>query len=198
MNQLIDRREALRKTALLMGAAVSASALAGLLQGCKATPELAYTPQFFTEDQARIVMEVAEIFIPKTDTPGAKDVGVPGFIDRILNECYKKEDQDRFIAGLTAFDQEAKTAYGDSFIYCKPEQQVELVLKVQAAALTEAKANKEAKRPFVLMTKELTLLGFFTSEPGATQVLQYIAVPGAYKGCIPLKEAGNGKTWATS
>jgi len=59
MNQLIDRREALRKTALLMGAAVSASALSGILQGCKAAPELTYTPSFFTEDQARIVMEVA-------------------------------------------------------------------------------------------------------------------------------------------
>lgn len=197
MNKLIDRREALRKTALLMGAAVSASALTGILQGCKATPELTYTPQFFTEDQARIVMEVAEIIIPKTDTPGAKDAGVPGFIDLMLKDCYKKEDQDRFIAGITTFDEEAKKAYGDSFIYCKPEQQVELVTKTHAAALAEAKENREAKRPFILMAKELTLLGFFTSEPGATQVLQYVAVPGSYKGCIPLAEAGNGKTWAT-
>lgn len=197
MNQLMDRREALRKTALLMGAAVSASALTGILQGCKATPELTYKPVFFTEDQGRIVMEVAEIIIPKTDTPGAKDAGVPGFIDLMLKDCYKKEDQDRFIAGLTSFDEEAKKAYGDSFIYCKPEQQVELVTKVHAAALAEAKENKEAKRPFILMAKELTLLGFFTSEPGATQVLQYVAVPGSYKGCIPLAEAGNGKTWAT-
>jgi hypothetical protein len=74
---------------------------------------------------------------------------------------------------------------------------VELVTKTHSAALAEAKENKEAKRPFILMAKELTLLGFFTSEPGATQVLQYIAVPGSYKGCIPLAEAGNGKTWAT-
>jgi len=198
MNQLIDRREALRKTALLMGAAVSASALTGILQGCKATPELSYVPKFFTEDQARIVMEVAEIIIPKTDTPGAKDAGVPGFIDLMLKDCYKKEDQDRFTAGLATFDAEAKTAYGDSFIYCKPEQQVEHVKKAHAAALAEAKENREAKRPFILMAKELTLLGFFTSEPGATQVLQYEAVPGSYKGCIPLSEAGNGKTWATS
>lgn len=197
MNQLIDRREALRKTALLMGAAVSASALSGILQGCKATPELLYTPVFFTPDQALIVTEVAEIIIPKTDTPGAKDAGVPGFIDLMLKDCYKKEDQDRFIAGITAFDEEAKKAYGDSFIYCKPEQQVELVTKTHAAALAEAKENREAKRPFILMAKELTLLGFFTSEPGATQVLQYVAVPGSYKGCIPLSEAGNGKTWAS-
>jgi gluconate 2-dehydrogenase gamma chain len=197
MNQLIDRREALKKTALLMGAAVSASALTGILQGCKATPELLYTPVFFTPDQARIVTEVAEIIIPKTDTPGAKDAGVPGFIDTMLKDCYKKEDQDRFLAGLTAFDEEAKKAYGDSFIYCTPEQQVEFVKKTHDAALKEMKENKEAKRPFILMAKELTLLGFFTSEPGATQVLQYVAVPGSYKGCVPLAEAGNGKTWAT-
>ena len=197
MNTIIDRREALRKTALMMGAAISASAFAGLMQGCKTTPELTYVPQFFSEDQGRLVMEVAEIIIPKTDTPGAKDVGVPGFIDTMLKDCYKKEDQDRFLAGLTAFDEEAKKAYGDSFIYCEPEQQVELVKNTHAAAIAEAKENKEAKRPFILMTKELTLLGFFTSEPGATQVLQYEAVPGSYKGCLPLSEAGNGKTWAT-
>jgi hypothetical protein len=197
MNQKIDRREALKKTALLMGAAVSASALTGILQGCKATPELLYTPVFFTPDQARIVTEVAEIIIPKTDTPGAKDAGVPGFIDTMLKDCYKKEDQERFLAGLTAFEEEAKKAYGDSFIYCTPEQQVEFVKKTHEVALKEMKENKEAKRPFILMAKELTLLGFFTSEPGATQVLQYIAVPGAYKGCVPLAEAGNGKTWAT-
>ncbi len=197
MNMIIDRREALRKTAMMMGAAISASAFAGLMQGCKTTPELTYVPQFFSEDQGRIVMEVAEIIIPKTDTPGAKDVGVPGFIDTMLKDCYKKEDQDRFLTGLTAFDEEAKTAYGDSFIYCEPEQQVELVKKTHDAAVAEAKENREAKRPFILMTKELTLLGFFTSEPGATQVLQYEAVPGSYKGCLPLSEAGNGKTWAT-
>jgi hypothetical protein len=51
-------------------------------------------------------------------------------------------------------------------------------------------------RPFILMTKELTLLGFFTSQVGATQVLQYDPVPGAFHGCVPLAEAGNGKTWA--
>lgn len=197
MNQLIDRREAIRKTALLMGAAVSSSALVGIMQGCKAAPELAYVPEFFTEDQARIMTEVAEIIIPKTDTPGAKDVGVPGFIDKILKECYKKEDQDRFIAGLTAFDEEAKNAYGDSFIYCEPEQQAEHVRNTHTAALAEPKEKRDAKKPFILMAKELTLLGFFTSEPGATQVLQYEAVPGSFKGCIPLSEAGNGKTWAT-
>jgi hypothetical protein len=196
MNQLIDRREALRKTALLMGAAVSASAMAGLLNGCKAKPDLNYKPVFFNEDQARLVSELSDIIMPKTDTLGAKEVGVPNFIDKMLNECYKKEDQDRFLAGLASFDEEAKKAHGDIFVYLKPEEQLVFVKKYNEDSV---KASKEKPGPksFFLMAKELTLMGYFTSEVGATKVLQYEAVPGAYKGCIPLKEAGQGRTWAT-
>jgi gluconate 2-dehydrogenase gamma chain len=197
MNQLIDRREALRKTALLMGAAVSASAIAGILNGCKATPDLNYKPVFFTEEQARLVSELAEIILPKTDTPGAKELGVPNFIDKVVSQCYSKEDQDRFIVGLTAFDEEAKKTYGDSFVYAKPEDQIILIKKTLETAIAEKKENPTAKRPFILMAKELTMLGYFSSETGSTKVLQYEPVPGSYKGCIPLSEAGNGKTWAT-
>ena len=56
--------------------------------------------------------------------------------------------------------------------------------------------DEKWQRPFILMTKELTLLGFFTSKAGATQILQYQAVPGSYHACVPLAQAGNGKTWA--
>jgi hypothetical protein len=74
---------------------------------------------------------------------------------------------------------------------------VEFVTKVHNDAITASKdeANKDKPRAFILTMKELTVVGFFTSEPGATQVLQYVAVPGAYKGCLPLSEVG--KTWAT-
>ncbi|NOS90587.1 MAG: gluconate 2-dehydrogenase subunit 3 family protein [Cyclobacteriaceae bacterium] len=197
MNQLIDRREALKKTALFLGAAVSASAMAGILNGCKATPDLNYKPVFFNEDEARLVSELADIILPKTDTPGAKELGVPNFIDKMLNECYKKEDQERFKTGLAAFDEDAKKAHGDSFIYCKPEDQVAHITKSLTAAIEERKTNPGAKRPFILMAKELTMLGYFSTQVGAENVLQYEAVPGAYKGCIPLKEAGKGRTWAT-
>jgi gluconate 2-dehydrogenase gamma chain len=182
---------------LFMGAAVSASALSGILYGCKAAPDLNYKPVFFTEDQARLISELSEILIPKTDTPGAKEVGVPNFIDKVLKECYAKEDQQRFLSGLTAFDEEAKKTYGDSFIYCKPGDQMALIKKTNEIVVKDRKENYSGKRPFFYMAKELTMLGYFTSEPGATQVLQYSVVPGAYKGCIPLSEAGNGKTWAT-
>ena len=194
----MDRREALKRTAWIMGGVVSAPAIMGVLKGCVAKPTIDWKPVFLSEDQGILVSEVAEIIIPKTDTPGAKETGVPGFIDLMLKDVYSKEDQDRFLAGLKEFDEAANKEFGESFIELSPEDQSAFVKKIHDAAVEAERASTPApKRPFILMAKELTMLGFFTSEPGATQVLQYIAVPGSYKGCIPLSEAGNGKTWAT-
>ncbi len=200
----MNRREAIQKTALALGYAISAPALAGVLNGCKASPELSYKPVFFTEDQARTIAELAEIIIPKTSTPGAKDAGVPAFIDSMLKEVYKKEDQEKFLAGLSEFENDAQKTYGDAFFECKPADQVALFKKHHDEAIASAATGGPtgwwntgggADKPFVLKIKELTLLGFFTSEPGATQVLQYKQVPGPYQGCVPLAEVG--KAWAT-
>ncbi|MEO5600061.1 MAG: gluconate 2-dehydrogenase subunit 3 family protein [Cyclobacteriaceae bacterium] len=194
----MDRREALRRTALLMGGIVSAPAIMGVLKGCTAKPGIDWKPVYLNDDQASLVSQVAEIIIPKTDTPGAKEVGVPSFIDQILKEVYSKEDQEWFSTGLQSFNEEAKKAYGDEFSDLDDEEQQAFVKKIHGEAVEAERATQPApRRPFILMMKELTMLGFFTSEVGATQVLQYDPVPGAYKGCIPLSEAGNGKTWAT-
>lgn len=47
---------------------------------------------------------------------------------------------------------------------------------------------------FFATMKELTVVGYYTSEIGATQELRYLAVPGPYRGCIPFTEAR--RTWA--
>ncbi|WP_221409735.1 gluconate 2-dehydrogenase subunit 3 family protein [Pseudochryseolinea flava] len=194
----MDRREALKRTAWIMGGVISAPALAGILKGCTAKPSINWKPAYLSQEQATLISQVSEIIIPKTDTPGAKEVGVPEFIDLMLKDVYSEEDQKRFMDGLKKFDEDANTEYGDPFIELSADDQAAFVKKVHDEAIaTEHSENRPAKRPFILMTKELTLLGFFTSKAGATQVLQYEAVPGAYKGCVPLKEAGNGKTWAT-
>lgn len=193
----MDRREALRRAAWIMGGAISAPAIMGILNGCTAKPTINWKPVFFTEDQGILISQIADIIIPKTDTPGAKELGVPGFIDTLVKDCYNKDDQDHFVAGLTAFNEQANKEHGDNFISLDSTAQQAFVKKIHDEAVTMEKSeNKPEKRPFILLAKELTMLGFFTSEVGATQVLQYVAVPGSYKGCIPLSEAGNGKTWA--
>jgi gluconate 2-dehydrogenase gamma chain len=197
----MDRREALQRVAWLMGGAVSASALVAIRDGYSATPSAGHNkPGFLSPAQVVIVSAVAEIILPRTDTPGAIDVGVPGFIDRVLKDVYKDDERNRYISGLAAFDAAAQAEHGGKFVALDRPQQVALVRKVHDAAVGEERAfhrpNESFQRPFILVTKELTLLGFFTSEVGATKVLQYAAVPGAYHGCVPLKQAGEGRTWA--
>jgi hypothetical protein len=200
MNDL-NRRELLQRVAYLMGGAISAPAVLGLLNGCTAKQEASWQPVFLSKEQGALVSEVAEIMIPRTDTPGAKDAGVPAFIDTMLKEVYTQEDRERYVAGLQAFDDTARTAYSKQFVELSKVQQTELVRKVHDEAVAVELAYDPPpttlRRPFILMTKELSLLGFFTSKPGATQVLQYVAVPGSYQACVPLAQAGNGKTWAT-
>lgn len=189
---------------MVMGYAITGPVLTGVLNGCKAVPELAFKPQFFTEDQASIISTLCEIIIPKTDTPGAIDAGVPMFIDQIVKVAYAKDAQEKFINGLNAFDEGAQQTYGKTFIDCSAEEQLEYFKTHHDKAVGNAtsgfasgfwNAAQGEEKPFVLELKELTLVGFFTSEPGATQVLQYNQVPGPYKGCVPLTEIG--KAWAT-
>lgn len=181
-----------------MGGMVSAPSIMGVLNGCTAKPGLDFKPVFLNEEQASVVSTVSEIIIPRTDTPGARDAGVPSFIDQMLKEVYSKEDQEFFTNGLKAFNDEAQKELGDEFTDLDEEDQSAFVKKVHDAAIqAENTTNPAPKRPFILMMKELTMLGFFTSEAGATKVLQYDPVPGAYKGCVPLSEAGEGRTWAT-
>jgi hypothetical protein len=196
----MNRREALKRVAWLMGGTLSASAILAIEKGYSATGSAGSKPSVLSPPQVQIVSAVAEIMIPRTDTPGALDVGVPGFIDLMLKDVYTEEDRRRYLAGLAAFETAAQAEQGKRFIALESRQQVALVRKFHDAAVVQerglARPRRVLQRPFILMTKELTLLGFFTSQVGATQVLQYVAVPGSYHACVPVEEAGNGKTWA--
>lgn len=197
----MDRRQAIQRTAMVLGFSISAPAIMGVLKGCKASPEVAFSPVFFNASQAAIIAEVAEIIIPKTDTPGAKETGVPAFMDLMLKECYGSEDQKRFLDGVTSLDSDAEKTFGDSFLDCSPQQQKDLIFRIHGEAISAMRSENPPKdKPFILMAKELTMLGFFTSEAGATQVLNYVPVPGSYQGCVPVGTKINDvevrKTWA--
>ena len=134
--------------------------------------------------------EIAEILIPKTDTSGAKDAGVPAFIDTALGALYPAEDQARFKSGLAVFDKEASVS-GKPFLEQDASARTAFVRKSLEAAL----AGDHDPKPFMLMVRELTLLGYFTSKVGITENMEYVAVPTAYHGCVPLSQMKKHVYW---
>jgi gluconate 2-dehydrogenase gamma chain len=181
----IDRREALRRAALVLGGVLSAPMVAGVLAGCEArrAPAGAWVPRALTPDQADLVAAIAEHILPETDTPGARAVGVHRFIDGLVADGYAPDARQQFVAGLAAMDERARRAHGRVFLQCAATEQV---------AVLDA-LDREAE-PFFRDLKELTLVGYYTSEVGATRELRHAPVPGRFEGCVPLPQIG--RAWA--
>jgi gluconate 2-dehydrogenase gamma chain len=189
----MNRREWLKSMSMLAVGAVAAPSLLAVFDAHAAAQAPGAEPQFFTATQSDLMTAVVDIIIPRTKTPGAVDAGVPGFIDVMFKDVYAKEDQQRYLHAMAAFEK----ASPKPFLQLDAEQRKALVTKLHAKALAHPKATDAATAAnFVMMTKKLAMLGFFLSQPGCTEVLQYVAVPGAYQADIPLSQAGDGRAWA--
>jgi hypothetical protein len=190
----MNRRDAVKNVAILMGGALSASTISVLLEGC--SHELrSGKGTVFTDDEKRMITRMADIIIPRTDTPGAADAGVPDFIVMMMQECYPDKDQENFHSGLAAFDKSCKEKQGASFLKLSPEKQETAVTDLDKTVLGGQKKKESEDFSFYRQLKELTLLGFFSSEPGATKTLRYVQIPGRYDGCVPYHKGD--KAWAT-
>ena len=184
----MKRREALKTSSLILGYAITAGTAAAVMNGCKADPALDWTPINLDVDQARLVGEIAEMIIPETDTPGAKAAMVDRFIDAIL-DTYAEEDKLEMIASLSSFDEKSENSFGKPFIKCHAEERIAIMDQM----LDESQAT-EGKHIFDRV-KEWTVVGYCTSELGATEHLVWDPVPGhPYQGCIDFSEVG--KTYA--
>ena len=191
----IDRREALRRAALLLGGALSASTVAGVLAGCEArrTPDGAWAPRALSSEQLDLVATIAEHILPETDTPGARAVGVHRFIDAMLADSFPDEERRHFLAGLSDVDARAQRSCGRAFLRCATLEQRAVLDQLDHEAFAAA-GDHAATPPFFRTMKELTLVGYYTSEIGATRELRHAPVPGRFEGCVPLDRIG--RAWA--
>ena len=190
----IDRREALRLTTILLGGVISAPTLAGFLAGCRAPDAIAAGgPPTLTSAELELVATIAEHIIPQTDTPGARGVGVHRFVDAMVSEYYPQAARQRFVDALHDVDARAQRAGARTFVAATRAQQLAILSALDREAYSSASRSGSAH--FFRTMKELTLLGYYTSEVGATRELRYSQVPGKYEGCVPLKRIG--RAWAT-
>jgi hypothetical protein len=212
MSSDITRREALRRAAWVLGGTLSAPTILGVLSGCRADTATVWVPRTLSPHQHDTIEAIAEIIIPTTDTPGAREAGVGRFVDAMFSQYYPPLDRLRLLDGLDAVDAQAKKQHGKQFTELSTDQQTSMVSAMDRAAFRQlpgeagrpfrpeflpAEARKsdvaagggvgatpaEAAMPepsteeigprsFFRMMKELTVVGYYTSEIGQTRELR--------------------------
>jgi hypothetical protein len=197
----LTRREALRHVTALMGgvALTGGSALLSTVisADAQARATLAMTSAFSAADIAWLD-EMTDTLLPETDTPGARAAAVGAFLALAVTDTYEPAEQAVFREGMRAMESHAHSTFGAGLQDLPAAERLAVLEHFDAAQIDWHEAHKDADPKvlphFFRMMKELSLLGYFTSQVGATQALRYIESPGRFDPCYPYK-AGD-RNWA--
>lgn len=189
----MNRRDAIGRVALILGGTVIGAEF--FASGCKSNT--AKVTDLFDQAHITFLNEVGETILPATSTPGAKAADVGHFMAIMVQDCYQPADQEIFLKGLSKIDDASDKKFSKKFMDLDANQRTALLTDLDK----EQKEYSKTKKPkdpnhYFRMIKELTLLGYFTSEVGCTKALRYVPVPGKYEGCIPYKKGD--RAWALS
>lgn len=191
----MNRRELLTHLALVTGSALASPFAQAALKG--AAVHVRPQSSVLSEPQRHMVEQLAELIIPRTDTPGAIDAGVPAFIDQVVSVWYTPTERRIFLDGLADLDVYCTKSWGKSFTGCDPVQQTRALTSAEESSASyqqqgpaSIRAAPDEHSPFFYKLKMLTVLGYYTSELGSQQELSYNPVPGRYEGDIDFDKVG--------
>jgi len=182
------RRSALLRIGALCGLALSGDILAAVAAPATAAGNAA--PELLTREELALTGVLAELIIPKTDTPGALAVGAHRTIDHLLKACVVKREQEAFRAGLARIEEVAAAQGGKRFGALPHARQVALLHAIDNGA---APFNG-ADQGFFRQLKGYVAFAYYTSEAGASQELAYLPFPGGFTGNVKVNRST--RTWA--
>ena len=173
----MERREALKLTAAILGTTLVGSA--GFLSGCTPVRKEALS---IPDQDIALLDEIGETILPETaGAGGAKAARIGQFMKVIVEDCYEEQDVRIFLSGIGQLKSRCEDGYGLPFEKLSEDKRLSLL----GALDQEAREWTGDRSHYFSMIKELTIWGYFTSQPGATEALRYNPIPGRYDGCIP-------------
>jgi len=196
----MNRREAIKKSALIGGSSVLGVSLISLLQSCQGENRLTWTPIFLNKDQAQLVTTLVDTILPKTDTPGGLDVKVDMFIDTVIGKLFDEGGQKGIVEGMKNFSEKCYSKFGKKFVELSGEEKKTILMEEEKNSpkfnpgVWGTAVGEQEPVGFYRSLKSLMLWGYFTSQKVGEEVLLYDPVPGEYIGCLPFKEVG--KNWS--
>lgn len=137
-----------------------------------------------SDSQLALVGAIADVLLPRTNSPSATDVGVPTFVNVIVSENYSTEERAAFVAGLDAFDAKVKSGAGSAFVELDAEARAAAVSSIESAT----DRRSEPARTYWRL-KGLVVHGYFTSEEVMKRVLHTEIMPGRFDGSAPMPHA---------
>ena len=172
----MQRRTVLKTVALSIGSAIVLPSWANAWS-TKSLQNQCFNNSFLPET---LLAEIVETIIPKTDTPGAKDLEINKFVVKMITDCYDKKAQEVFAKGLISVDEIAKKYFSKSFVESNSTQK----LAVLNSMLNSSESND---KDFVRLVKNITIQGYLNSEYVMTNLRKFQFLPGKYHGCVPVK-----------
>jgi hypothetical protein len=196
----MNRRTLLKNTAMLLGGLLSSSVTRAVLAGVDG--RVGIERPVFTGMQKEKCAVLTEMIIPTTDTPGAIAAGVPHFVELMVSDWYTPREREIFFMGLETLDQCSEDRFGIRFLEGTADQRIALLEQAEEdaeqykppAGGSPLRPQEDEEKPFFQKIKELTVLGYYTSEIGAKQELSYLPMPMKY-GDIELAEVG--RQWSS-
>ncbi|MBQ4821695.1 gluconate 2-dehydrogenase subunit 3 family protein [Aquimarina sp. MMG016] len=210
----MNRREAIKNIGLTAGYIAATPTVLSILQSCTKEIKLTWVPELFSEDEAKILDQLVDLIIPETDTPGAKSLNVPMFVEKFINNAIKDEETQMFknIAGIVTneFDVnedkpvkkikiEEYDALLTKYLRTSKEQQKAYQKEMEQMKGPEDFENisKDAKIFLYLsVVRDLSIWGYKTHEEIGENVLAYLPVPGEQIGCESIEKLTGGKAWS--
>ena len=189
----LERRDLLKGLAVILGAAISPA--------CQRAAEVPAAQRMagvarWSLEQRAIAHRCADLIMPATDTPSALAVGVGEFMDYVASVWLQQSELEELLAGLNGLQEEAQRQYTKNFVDLSEMEQVQLLTQMEtASSVLNASSQEELRSKVFARLKELTVVGYYSSEVGARQERVYVPVPGRYDGYFKLNKVG--RQWSS-
>jgi hypothetical protein len=189
-----NRRMFMKKMVAIFGATTAAAILSGCSvpvakQFAVQRPTPPKNGKLFSEHELTVLYSLCETILPKTDTPSGVEVGCHEFVPHQLQHCHSKQQQDDCTHIINAVDLLADREFGKSFVLLQQPQQQQLLVDFESNNM-----STDSEKGQFRFLKALIVFGYFTSEVGVTQALNYQPVPGGFVGSIAANSET--KSWS--
>lgn len=187
----MQRRTALKQLGLLAGAVILLPHCTGKETAKQATLSLHNLK--ITGNQENALTALVDALIPKTDLPGARELNVPQFVWRMVDDCTDEANQQNFLSGLDQVRAVADQKFGKALDLCSASELQSLLKDIEEnKIITQDNVNhiQDFYKPF----RSYTIRGFLGSEPIMTNVFGYNMIPGRFTGVVEINASSDLKT----